>query len=113
MAELLRVLRQPPLGRVGEERGHLGAACRQCSDREAEGGAAQPRAPGAPPILFRHPQRALDRLDLLGFVPALGGDIKRLANCEQADPTASVVTSTPSRSSGMPKVSRDWPVSRS
>src|SRR3712207_8682268 len=43
-------------GRVGQECGHLGPARRQRSDREAIGRAAQPRAPGAPPVLFGHPQ---------------------------------------------------------
>ena len=53
LAELLRLLREPLLQRVGEERRDLGAARRHRAHREAEQRAAQPWLPRAPPVLER------------------------------------------------------------
>ena len=67
VAEFLRMLGQPPFGRIGQEGRDLGAARRQRADREAEQRAAQPRLPRARPVLpwsstaSRAPARASPR----------------------------------------------------
>src|SRR5215207_28582 len=50
--------REPLLGRIGEERRHLGAAGRQRPERKPDPRAAQPRLPRAPPVAAGHPAPA-------------------------------------------------------
>ena len=85
LAEFLRMLGQPALGRIGQERRDLGAARGQRADRKAEQRAAQPRLPRARPVLRRHPERAAHRLQrLLDQVPPRR-HVERLADREQPD----------------------------
>ena len=84
-AELLLVLRQLLLQRIGEEGRDLRAARRQRADREADERAAHPGLPRAPPFLRRHVERALERHDLVLAGIAARGDVERLADGEEPD----------------------------
>ena len=70
---------------VGEEGADLGAAGGHGADGEADEGAAQPRLPRARPVLARHPDRALHRLDLSSAGDGVRGDVERLADGEHGD----------------------------
>ena len=114
LAELLRVLGQALLGRVGQERRHLGAARRQRAEREADARAAQPRPPRAPQVRAAQPALPLPSLRRAGAPrrrplrsarpcaaprrPRTGR--RRRSRCRSPLPSWST-----------PKVSRDWPVS--
>ena len=83
----LAVRRELLLGRVGQERRHLGAARRQRPEREPDPRAAQPRLPRAPPVAAAQPAPA--RLRRAPARPAaraqLGRHVQRLADREQPD----------------------------
>ena len=85
LAEFLRVLRQPLLGRVGQEGRDLRAAGGKRADGESEGRSAQPGLPRALPVLLGHPERAADGLELLLMDVAARGDVERFADREEAD----------------------------
>src|SRR5690606_15080446 len=63
VAEFVLVFGQAFFDRIGEECADFGAAGGHSADGEADGGAAQPRLPGAGPVGGVHEQRALDGLD--------------------------------------------------
>src|SRR5262249_62216209 len=81
----LRPRRQLLPKKIGEEGRNLRAPRRQRAEREADGGAAQPRLPRAPPLLARHHQRALHGRDLGVAQVRARSDVERLADREQAD----------------------------
>ena len=95
--------------RVGQEGRDLRAARRHRADREADDGAAQPRLPRALPVLLRHPERALQRLELLRH-PARGRRRRRAPRRRRTGRPRATTTSMPSSSSGTPNAKRAWPV---
>ena len=84
LAELLRVLGQLLLHRVGEEGRDLGATGRHGAEREADRGAAQPRLPRARPVVAGH-LRAVDVHDLERRAAQVRRDPEGLADGEEPD----------------------------
>jgi hypothetical protein len=83
MAELLGVLGELLLHRVGQERGNLCSTRGDGAEGKADQGAAQPGLPGAPPVFAVHPG-TVDVDDLGGITAQVRGDPERLADREQA-----------------------------
>ena len=86
MAELLRMLRELLLDRVGQEGRHLGAAGRQRADREADGrcrAATASRSAASPPASSR--ASPCTGSISSGLPLEARGHVQRLADREQAD----------------------------